>query len=168
MSLIGPNGAGKTSVFNCLTGFLPRQLGGQILFQGKSAPQPASPTRSPKRRPGPDLSEPPSVQEHDRPGKRHERDALPDHGPDRISAVLRTPLATPGGGGTRQPLFVKRVPRFRRHSPHKDRLAKNLPYGDQRRVEWARALATQPQAGCSWTNRPPASTTTKKNGFKSG
>jgi len=27
----------------------------------------------------------------------------------------------------------------------KDRLAKNLPYGDQRRVEWARALATQPK-----------------------
>ena len=28
---------------------------------------------------------------------------------------------------------------------HKDRLARNLPYGDQRRVEWARALATQPK-----------------------
>jgi len=28
---------------------------------------------------------------------------------------------------------------------HKDRLAKNLPYGDQRRVEWARALATRPK-----------------------
>jgi branched-chain amino acid transport system ATP-binding protein len=28
---------------------------------------------------------------------------------------------------------------------HRDRLAKNLPYGDQRRVEWARALATRPK-----------------------
>jgi len=28
---------------------------------------------------------------------------------------------------------------------HKDRLARNLPYGDQRRVEWARALATRPK-----------------------
>ena len=27
----------------------------------------------------------------------------------------------------------------------KDRCAKNLPYGYQRRVEWARALATQPK-----------------------
>jgi branched-chain amino acid transport system ATP-binding protein len=27
----------------------------------------------------------------------------------------------------------------------KDRLSKNLPYGDQRRVEWARALATRPK-----------------------
>jgi branched-chain amino acid transport system ATP-binding protein len=27
----------------------------------------------------------------------------------------------------------------------KDRLARNLPYGDQRRVEWARALATRPR-----------------------
>ena len=27
----------------------------------------------------------------------------------------------------------------------KDRAANNLPYGDQRRVEWARALATRPK-----------------------
>jgi branched-chain amino acid transport system ATP-binding protein len=27
----------------------------------------------------------------------------------------------------------------------KDRIASNLPYGDQRRIEWARALATQPK-----------------------
>ena len=33
-SLIGPNGAGKTTVFNLLTGFL-KPSGGEVLFQGK-------------------------------------------------------------------------------------------------------------------------------------
>ena len=34
-ALIGPNGAGKTTVFNCLTGFY-RPTQGRIVFQGKS------------------------------------------------------------------------------------------------------------------------------------
>ena len=34
VSIIGPNGAGKTTVFNCLSGFY-RPTGGQILFNGK-------------------------------------------------------------------------------------------------------------------------------------
>lgn len=34
-SVIGPNGAGKTTFFNCLTGFY-RPEGGEILFQGHS------------------------------------------------------------------------------------------------------------------------------------
>jgi branched-chain amino acid transport system ATP-binding protein len=33
-------------------------------------------------------------------------------------------------------------------------VAKNLPYGDQRRLEIARALATSPRSCCS-TSRPP-------------
>ena len=35
VSLIGPNGAGKTTVFNCLTGVI-RTTGGQVLWQGAS------------------------------------------------------------------------------------------------------------------------------------
>ncbi|KXS51245.1 MAG: branched-chain amino acid transport system ATP-binding protein [Marinobacter sp. T13-3] len=34
VSIIGPNGAGKTTVFNCLSGFY-KPSGGQILFEGK-------------------------------------------------------------------------------------------------------------------------------------
>lgn len=33
VSIIGPNGAGKTTVFNCMSGFY-RPTGGQILFEG--------------------------------------------------------------------------------------------------------------------------------------
>ena len=35
VSMIGPNGAGKTTVFNCLTGFY-KPTGGQILFKGQA------------------------------------------------------------------------------------------------------------------------------------
>ncbi|MBB5319919.1 high-affinity branched-chain amino acid ABC transporter ATP-binding protein LivG [Marinobacter oulmenensis] len=34
VSIIGPNGAGKTTVFNCISGFY-KPSGGQILFEGK-------------------------------------------------------------------------------------------------------------------------------------
>ncbi len=34
--LIGPNGAGKTTLFNCLTGVYPATDGGDILFMGRS------------------------------------------------------------------------------------------------------------------------------------
>lgn len=34
VSIIGPNGAGKTTVFNCMSGFY-RPTGGKILFEGK-------------------------------------------------------------------------------------------------------------------------------------
>lgn len=34
VSIIGPNGAGKTTVFNCMSGFY-QPTGGQILFEGK-------------------------------------------------------------------------------------------------------------------------------------
>ena len=36
-AIIGPNGAGKTTVFNCLTGFY-RPTAGQLTFQGKNGP----------------------------------------------------------------------------------------------------------------------------------
>ncbi|MGI2029045.1 high-affinity branched-chain amino acid ABC transporter ATP-binding protein LivG [Endozoicomonas acroporae] len=35
VSMIGPNGAGKTTVFNCLTGFY-KPTGGKIIFQGQA------------------------------------------------------------------------------------------------------------------------------------
>lgn len=36
-----------------------------------------------------------------------------------------------------------------------EHLARNLPYGEQRKLEIARALASDP-ACSSWTSRPPA------------
>jgi branched-chain amino acid transport system ATP-binding protein len=139
-SLIGPNGAGKTSVFNCLTGFY-RPNGGSITFEGRSIA-----------------------------GRRPHRIAR--MGLARTFQNLRlfremTALENVLSGlhcRTRSGLFsaILDLPAHRREEAaireagerwldfvgvlrHRDRAAGNLPYGDQRRVEWARALATEPK-----------------------
>ena len=70
-----------------------------------------------------------------------------------IGAIFRTP-------GVRQEedraiAEARRLLQFVGLTGKGDLLAKNLPYGMQRRLEIARALASQPKC-CCWTNRPPA------------
>ena len=143
LGLIGPNGAGKTTAFNAMTGvFAPTE--GQIRFQGQTL-----------------LGK-----------KRHEITKL---GIARTFQNIRlfpemTALENVQVGAdahhlTSVPSALLRLPRHWREEKHgrelahelldfvgisarTDETARNLPYGDQRRLEIARALATSPTLLC--------------------
>ncbi len=138
--LIGPNGAGKTTVFNMITGFL-KPTGGQVLY---------------------------------RPGDREFRGArdLAGRQPHELAAlgVARTFQHTsifPGltvrenvltgmhlrlGGGSRERAVgrgtgpdVDEILRLVELEDKAETVASSLPYGDQRRLEIAVALASRPR-----------------------
>jgi branched-chain amino acid transport system ATP-binding protein len=139
VSLIGPNGAGKTTFFNCLTG-LYRPTTGRVTFDGVdiTAKRPDIVTRAGVARTFQNIklfrtmTATENVQVGMHPRLR-----------SRVTGmVLRTP-------------FVRREEREGREKARellefvglkrKDELAMNLPYGDQRRLEIARALASEPK-----------------------
>ena len=139
-SLIGPNGAGKTSAFNCMTGFY-RATSGEILFDGKSL-----------------VNLKPHVITH--------RGIVRTFQNVRLFKNL-TVLENVMSGAhsvSRQGVFgaLLRQPAQRREEREiqenaeylldyvgildkRHEVAKNLSYGDQRRTEWARALAARPR-----------------------
>lgn len=139
-SLIGPNGAGKTSVFNCLSGFY-RPDSGVITFDGQSINRlkPHKITRRGMARTFQNLRlfKSMSVLENVMSGM-HCRSSAGVFG-----AVFRSP------GQQKEEREIIRVCedclRFVGLLEQKDLVASNLAYGDQRRVEWARALATKPK-----------------------
>jgi branched-chain amino acid transport system ATP-binding protein len=140
VSLIGPNGAGKTSVFNCLTGFY-RANTGDITFNGESIMR-LKPHRITQRGMARTfqnlrLFKNMTVLENVMSGM-HCRTRV-----GALGAILHNPAQRA------EEIEIRRVAEecldFVGILNHKDRLSKNLPYGDQRRVEWARALATRPQ-----------------------
>ncbi len=139
-SLIGPNGAGKTSIFNCLTGFY-KPSEGNIHFGGKSIirKKPHKITKLGIARTFQNLRlfRNMTVLENVMSGM-HCRSSAGFWG-----AVLHTP------GQKREENHIRRVCEecldFVGILEKKDWMATNLPYGDQRRIEWARALATQPK-----------------------
>ena len=157
-SLIGPNGAGKTSVFNCLTGFY-KPNSGQIIFDGKqiTRKRPYKITRSGMARTFQNLRlfKKMTVLENVMSGMHCRNRA------GAIGAILRT------GSQKREEAEIKDFCEFCLEFvgilDEKDRTASNLSYGHQRRVEWARALATgdwapTPRRGCTTARRrPPAS-----------
>ena len=139
-SLIGPNGAGKTSVFNCITGFY-RATSGGILFNGQSLinVRPYKITRMGVIRTFQNLRlfRNMTVLENVMSGA---------HSISRQSvsgALLRHPAQR------REEREIRQSAEFLREYvgilEKKDILTKNLPYGDQRRTEWARALAAKPK-----------------------
>lgn len=139
-SLIGPNGAGKTSAFNCLTGFY-KASSGDIIFGNKSLVKmkPHTITELGMSRTFQNLRlfKKMTVLENIKSG-------FHCRGKSGISgAIFRTP------GQREEERKMTEVAEecldFVGILDKKDRLAINLPYGDQRRVEWARALATQPK-----------------------
>jgi branched-chain amino acid transport system ATP-binding protein len=138
--LIGPNGAGKTTLFNALTGLYSTDRG-EIALDG---------TRLDNRPPHQVLKAglartfqnirlfaEMTALENVLVG-RHARTAS-----GVIGAVLRLPAtrAEEADSHARAHALLERVG----IAQHAHRLAKNLPYGDQRRLEIARALATEPR-----------------------
>jgi branched-chain amino acid transport system ATP-binding protein len=140
IGLIGPNGAGKTTFFNCITGmFAPSE--GDVLFQGRRI-NGFPPDRITKL------------------GIARTFQNL------RLFANMtaRENVLVGRHCRTREGVLssVIRGPRFRREERESfqraaellefvgltgkgDELARNLPYGDMRRLEIARALATEPK-----------------------
>ena len=140
VALIGPNGAGKTTFFNMLTGiYTPTE--GTLTFDGVSVA-------------------------HKKPNKICEMGIARTFQNIRLFAnmtALENVMVARHTRTTAGPFqAVLRLPAFKREEQHTvdealkqlrfvgiadkaNELAKNLPYGDQRRLEIARALATDPK-----------------------
>jgi branched-chain amino acid transport system ATP-binding protein len=140
VSIIGPNGAGKTTFFNCMTG-LYKPTAGKVTFNGKdiTAKSPHEVTQAGIARTFQNIKlfKTMTVIENVQVG-RHCRMR------GRITgSILRTPFVRREEREVeeraRELLYL--VGLRRRHQD----LAANLPYGDQRRLEIARALASDPQ-----------------------
>lgn len=156
VSLIGPNGAGKTSVFNCMTGFY-RANSGDIRFEGRSvlrrAPHEITQAGMARTFQNLRLFRQMTVLENVMSGMHCRTRA------GALGALLRSPWQA------REESHIREVSEdclaFVGILDLKDRLAVTLAYGDQRRVEWARALATQPKlllfdepaAGLNWEEK---------------
>ena len=138
--LIGPNGAGKTTVFNLLTGVY-RPQAGAILLDGRRIdglrPDRVAATGVSRTFQNIRLFGSLSVLDNVRLGCHfHSGSAL-------LPTVLRT-----GGWARRERAMTEQAHELLELFGLTDRAhetAKNLPYGGQRRLEMARALATRPK-----------------------
>lgn len=140
-SLIGPNGAGKTSLFNCITGFYKPQRG-SVVFDGIEMLRlkPWQVTRAGIARTFQNvrLFRQMSVLENVMSGQ-HCRS-----GAGAIGAVLRLPAQRREEARIRN-VAAEWLSFVGIAEDEWDRDATTLAYGHQRRVEIARALATEPK-----------------------
>ena len=140
VSLIGPNGAGKTTFFNMLTGVY-KPTGGRIVFAGEDI-----------------TGKPPHAITERGIGRTFQNirlfqnmtsleNVLVGMHSRLKGGIVRSILHTPGvkreerDATARARELLKYVGLQRRD----DAVANSLPYGDQRRLEVARALATEPK-----------------------
>lgn len=143
LGLIGPNGAGKTTCFNAITGVY-RPSGGRVFFDGR-------PLTKSKRN------------EITRLGIARTFQNIRLFG--EMTALENVVVGTDARHRTSVPGAIFRTGRHRREehdaiergmallefvgiAPHAVEKARNLSYGDQRRLEIARALATEPKLLC--------------------
>lgn len=141
--LIGPNGAGKTTFFNCLTGlYIPD--GGGFVFDGKAlladAPHQAAERGIARTFQNIRLFGNMTALENVMVG-RHVRTKAGVFG-----AMLQNAATRAEEAAIRQRAID--LLHYVRIEERADDLAKNLSYGDQRRLEIARALATEPKLLC--------------------
>jgi branched-chain amino acid transport system ATP-binding protein len=139
VSLIGPNGAGKTTFFNCMTG-LYRPTTGRVHFNGRDI--------TAKR---PDLVTQAGIARTFQNIKLFRTMTSIENVQVGMHARLRSRvtgmvLHTPFNRREEKESYAKarellNFVGLRRHNE----LAMNLPYGDQRRLEIARALGSDPQ-----------------------
>jgi branched-chain amino acid transport system ATP-binding protein len=140
VGLIGPNGAGKTTFFNMLTGVY-KPTAGRIEFDGSDV-----------------TGEPPHLITKLGVGRTFQNIRLFEH-MTALENVLVGMHHRLKGGILGSIFGMPRVRREERQAEERarellafsglrkrdDHLARNLPYGDQRRLEVARALATNPK-----------------------
>src|SRR6266571_1159316 len=139
VSLIGPNGAGKTTFFNMLTGVY-KPTGGRIVFDG-----------------GDVTGKPPHAITARGIGRTFQNIRLFGNmtalenvlvgmharlKANMFMSILHTPAVKREEVQARE--RARELLRFCNLNRHENEVARNLPYGDQRRLEVARALATQP------------------------
>jgi len=140
VSLIGPNGAGKTTFFNMLTGVY-KPTAGKIVFQGEDV-----------------TGKPPHAITARGVGRTFQNIRLFQHmtslenvlvgmharlHANLFQSVLRTPAVKREEARARE--RARELLAFSGLARDEEELARNLPYGDQRRLEVARALATEPK-----------------------
>jgi branched-chain amino acid transport system ATP-binding protein len=140
VSLIGPNGAGKTTFFNMLTGVY-KPTAGRIVFDGNDV-----------------TDRPPHAITGLGVGRTFQNIRLFQH-MTALENVLVGMHARLRGGIVSSVVRTPRIRREERRARERGRellhfsglrgrdneLSRNLPYGDQRRLEVARALATEPK-----------------------
>ncbi|MFZ1768684.1 MAG: ABC transporter ATP-binding protein [Caldilinea sp.] len=138
-SVIGPNGAGKTTFFNCITGFYTPEEG-SVIFEGEEI-QGMSPDRVASR----GIS------------RTYQNIRLFANVTvlENVLVGMHRHLNTGWFGAVFKPPKVRReeksasddamdILKFVELDRKADFVAKNLPYGEQRRLEIARALASRP------------------------
>jgi branched-chain amino acid transport system ATP-binding protein len=140
-SVIGPNGAGKTTFFNMITGVY-TPTSGTLLFDGRSIAG-LKPNQVTQR----------GI------GRTFQNIRLFSNmtALENVLVGMHARLHASLGGILLQTRSVKKEEIAARHAAHvllsyvglggerANEMSKNLPYGDQRRLEVARALATDPQ-----------------------
>jgi branched-chain amino acid transport system ATP-binding protein len=139
-SIIGPNGAGKTTFFNCVTGFY-RPEAGEILFNNHSLVGllPDRIVRFGIARTYQNIRLFPNL-------AAIENVLVGLHGHLKagyLGIVLKLPATQKEEKESAEE--ARRLLKFVNLVGKGDFLAKNLPYGDQRRLEIARALASRPK-----------------------
>jgi branched-chain amino acid transport system ATP-binding protein len=138
VGLIGPNGAGKTTFFNCLTGlYIPTS--GEVQYRGKRLPgKPHRVTMAGVARTFQNIRLLPNmtVVENVQVGRHcRTREGL-------LAAILRGPRFRQAERDSRE--RARELLDFVGLDRVAGQLARNLPYGDQRRLEIARAMASDP------------------------
>ena len=143
LGMIGPNGAGKTTCFNAITGVY-RPSSGSVIFDGAPLGH---------------------IKRHQITRKGIARTFQNIRLFGEMTALENVMVGTDARHRTSVPGALVRTPRHRREEKsaiersaallhfvgiaHRgEEKARNLPYGDQRRLEIARALATEPKLLC--------------------
>jgi branched-chain amino acid transport system ATP-binding protein len=139
-ALIGPNGAGKTTLFNCITGIFPPSEG-RVVFNGQdiagAKPHQAATLGIARTFQNIRLFEYMSALDNVRVGQHcRTRSKLWD-------SLFKTPFERHEEREITE--RARELLQFVGIEKHAENYARNLAYGQQRRLEIARALATQPQ-----------------------
>jgi len=140
LAVIGPNGAGKSSLLNVVNGLYRAQLG-SIRFDGRDRPgfRPSDAARAGIARTFQNLAlfKSMTVLEN----------ALTGRVLKTRSGLIRHALSLPSARREEraQRAHVLAILRFLEIDEHRDSVVSQLPYGLQKRVELARALAAEPK-----------------------